>query len=153
MMRPRGSLRGRLTARLGAAGLSASAQFDRSDPEGYDLPMALVRVFSPHTEPEVLLATSILEAHEIPVFVHNRGIGSLLPGIQINAYNSQSVLVPEECVEDAVELLRELRQINPENSTVPLRSKLRILMEGILFGWFVPGVRAGRASSSDPHEP
>ena len=49
--------------------------------------------------------TSLLEAHDIPVFVHGRHLGSLLPGLQIGNYNTQSIMVPEECVTDALELL------------------------------------------------
>ena len=105
--------------------------------------MALVRVFSPLTESEVIVATALLEAHEIPAFVHNRGIGSVLPGVQINAYNTQSILVPEENVADAVELLAELKQPASE-STAPLSAsdKVRVLLEGLLCGWFVPGSRS-----------
>ena len=65
--------------------------------------MALVRVLSPQSEPEIAVVKSLLEAHDIPVFVHGRHLGSLLPGLQIGNYNTQSIMVPEECVADALE--------------------------------------------------
>ena len=114
--------------------------------------MALVRVFSPQSESEVLVATALLDAHKIPTFVHNRGIASMLPGIQINAYNTQTVMVPEEYAADAVELLAEMRQPAPSAAAgpLPLRDRVRIVLEGILFGWFVPGSRAkGHSSPND----
>lgn len=72
--------------------------------------MSLVRVLSPQSESEIAVVTSLLEAHGIPVFVHGRHLGSLLPGIQIGSYNTQSIMVPEECVNDAMELLVEFRR-------------------------------------------
>jgi hypothetical protein len=49
--------------------------------------------------------TSLLEAYGIPVFVHGRHFGSLLPGLQIGQHNTQGVMVPEERAADALELL------------------------------------------------
>ena len=113
--------------------------------------MALVRVFSPHSESELLVATALLEAHEVPTFVHNRGIASMLPGVQINAYNTQSIMVLEENVADAVELLTELERQQPVvvASRLPLRDRVRIVLEGLLFGWFVPGSRKVPVLSTD----
>ena len=72
--------------------------------------MALVHVLSPHSESEIAVVTSLLEAHDIPVFVHGRHFGSLLPGLQIGSGNTQSVMVPEECAADALALLSEFRR-------------------------------------------
>jgi len=112
--------------------------------------MALVRVFTPQSESEVLVAASLLEAHQIPAFIHNRGIGSILPGVQINAYNTQSILVPEESVPDAVELLAQLKE-QPRAAVAPLRrrDKVRVLLEGLLLGWFVPGSRSRTAEARE----
>ncbi len=67
--------------------------------------MAFVEVFSPQSESEVIVVRSLLEAHDIPVYVRGRHFGSLLPGLQIGTANMQSIMVPEECVADALELL------------------------------------------------
>src|SRR5262245_54361358 len=112
--------------------------------------MALVRVFSPQSESEVLVAASILEAHGIPAFIHNRGIGSILPGVQINAYNTQSIMVPEEDVSDALELVAQLKE-QPRAAVNPMRlqDKVRVLVEGVLCGWFVPGTRSRPTDSPE----
>lgn len=103
--------------------------------------MALVRVLSPQSEPELAVVKSLLEAHDIPVFVHGRHLGSLLPGLQIGNYNTQSIMVPEERVADALELLADYRSDDSSVSSLPLRwrDRMRILLEGALFGWLVPG--------------
>jgi hypothetical protein len=79
--------------------------------------MAFVKVFSPQSESEVIVVRSLLEAHDIPVFVHGRHFGSLLPGIQIGAASMQSIMVPEERVADALELLASFQCDNRETSS------------------------------------
>jgi hypothetical protein len=116
--------------------------------------MVLVRVSSPRSESEVFVATALLEAHHTPTFAHDRGIARMLPGIQINAYNTRSSMVSEEHVTVAVELLSELKRQERTGATtrLPLRDRVRSVLEGLLFGWFVPGSRAKSRSSSERHE-
>ena len=106
--------------------------------------MALVSVFSPETEAELVTVVALLEAHDIACFVRNAGIGSLIPGPQVNGYNTRDVMVDEENVANALELLKDFQQETPraEPTSYPVKSKLRTLLETILFGWFVPGGRS-----------
>ena len=69
--------------------------------------MAFVHVLTPQSEPELAVVQSLLEAHGIPVYVHGRHFGSLLPGLQMSHYTAQSIMVPEERVADALELLAD----------------------------------------------
>ena len=112
--------------------------------------MSLVRVYSPYTESEVAVISSLFEAHNIPYFIHGRNIGSIYPGLQINAYNTQSFMVPEECSQDAIELLRQFRETKTESSKpepISWLDKMRIVIEALLFGWFVPGKRSHKDKS------
>ena len=111
--------------------------------------MSYVRVFNPNTESELAVVVAMLEAHEIPCFTHGRNIGSIYPGIQINAFNTQSVMVPEEHVQDALELIRQFREAAPERQdarTMSWLDKLRIIVEVLLLGWFVPGNKASKGA-------
>ena len=81
--------------------------------------MTLVRVFSPQSESEIAVVTSLLEAHDIPVFVHGRHFGSLLPGLQIGSYNTQSIMVPEDRVSDALELLTDFMRDDSNFTSAP----------------------------------
>ena len=112
--------------------------------------MTLVRVLSPQSEPEIAVVRSLLEAHDIPVFVHGRHLGSLMPGLQIGNYNSQSIMVPEECESDALELLAEFRRDDSDATLPPLRwrDRLRVVLEAALFGWLVPGRRDDKSVRS-----
>ncbi len=110
--------------------------------------MALVRVFTPQSASEQAVVVAMLEAHEIPTLVHNGHMASLLPGVVINAYNSSSIMVPEECVDTAADLIAAFRNAAP--SAPAQRNEpglvLRNLFEFFLLGWFVPP----RAAAPDP---
>jgi ADP-ribose pyrophosphatase YjhB (NUDIX family) len=99
--------------------------------------MALVRVFTPQTLSESAVVVAMLEAHGIPVLRHNGHFASLLPGVQINAYNTQTIMVPDEHAADALELLTEFRR--PAPAAPQPRGIARTIFESLLFGWFVPG--------------
>jgi hypothetical protein len=104
--------------------------------------MTLVRVASPESEPDVALITSALQAADIPHYVHGGGLGGLLPGTQIGGYNTKSVMVPESCVEFAREIIDSLHLSSTVAVTRQARGgKVRLALETLLFGWFVPSRR------------
>lgn len=122
--------------------------------------MAYVTVFKPDSEPELVTVVAMLEAHDIPCFVHNGALGSLYPGPQIDWFNTRAIMVPEEKVRAARELIDEFQAQpiepdepsdpdNPDRPNIldeppPPRSALRVLLEVLIFGWFIP-------SGSRPH--
>lgn len=104
--------------------------------------MPLVRVASPESEPDVALITSALQAADIPHFVHGGGMGGLLPGLQIGSYNTRSVMVPESCAEFACEIIASLHLSATASPTTQARGgRLRLALETLLFGWFVPSIQ------------
>jgi hypothetical protein len=104
--------------------------------------MAFVSVFTPDSEPELVTVVAMLEAHDIPCFVHGSAMGSLYPGPQIDWFNRRSIMVPEEKVRAARELIEafESQPVEPEepDPPPPPRSAARVLLEVLLFGWFIP---------------
>lgn len=112
--------------------------------------MSLVPVAWPASESETVVMTSLLDSQGIPVFVHGGGLASILPGVQISAYNTRMVMVPASRCSDALAALSVLRH-DPSQSTHPpatWRDKLRMTAEALLFGWFVPGTRVEAADDS-----
>jgi hypothetical protein len=104
--------------------------------------MALVEVYRPDTEPELIAVVAMLEAYGIPCFVDNAGFGSLYPGPQIDLYNARTVRVPDEKEALALLLIAEFRGTPTTPApNAPTSSKLRAFVEMILFGWFIPGRR------------
>jgi hypothetical protein len=106
--------------------------------------MALVTILRPQSEAELAIALAILEAHGIESFVHAQHFGSLFPGLQIDSYNTRTIMVPEQCVAEAREALAEAAPTADEVALLPpmrFRDKMRVVLEAVLFGWFVPGGR------------
>lgn len=84
---------------------------------------------------------ALLRAHEIPAFLHNGHIASVLPGVMIGGYNTQSVMVPEECAADANELVVNFRTApSPAGDSSVGRNALELLF----FWWFVPAPHTPR---------
>jgi hypothetical protein len=106
--------------------------------------VSLVAVLTPESEAELVSVVAMLEARKVPCFVRSGGIGSLLPGVQVESLNARAIMVPEERASEALALIADLRGPSDgrENRPPPPRtSKLRALVELLLFGWFVPGRR------------
>jgi len=97
--------------------------------------MGLVRIFDPRTASEATVVVAMLNAHDIPAYLHGGHFASVLPGVQIGAYNAQSVMVPEECAGDALEMLANFRAAPAPTGD---QSILRNLFEALFAGWFVP---------------
>lgn len=110
-----------------------------------------VNIYSPTTEPELAVVQSMLEAHDIPCFIHNRNFGSIYPGLQIDSYNNRTVMVAKELEADARELLHQFQKDSVDSQsamTMTSFDKMRIIFEGLLFGWFVPGKRTKNNDNS-----
>lgn len=106
----------------------------------------MIELYSPDSEAELLILRSILVAAEIPHFVHNDTFGSLVAGPRIALYNRKKIFVPEIDRDEAEELLAEFlrKQASPllePRRSYTLRDKARMVLEVLLFGWFLPGKR------------
>ncbi|MEQ1592212.1 MAG: hypothetical protein ABL892_07490 [Thiobacillaceae bacterium] len=96
----------------------------------------------PQSESELAVMLSLLDAHEIPYFVQNRGFGGLYPGMQLHIYNVQRVMVPINRVSEATDLLSVFTQPTTEpGKRLGLGDKLRVVAELLLGGWAVPSRR------------
>jgi hypothetical protein len=114
--------------------------------------VTLIRLISPESDPEILAIVAMLEAHEIPCFVRGGGMGGLFPGVQINAYNTRDIMVPEDKAAAALDLVREFQSRPPaqyEDMKPKPKGRLRNLLELLLFGWFIPGNKYERRKQSD----
>lgn len=104
--------------------------------------MGLQVVASPETESDVALAVCALQAHNIPFLVHGGAFGSLLPGPQIPGYNARRIMVPTPFVDEALQALAEVAPPRAVDAAAQPRGNgpttLRMLLEALLFVWFVP---------------
>jgi hypothetical protein len=101
--------------------------------------MGLIAVAWPSSEPESAAMVSLLQANEIPCFVHGGNLAAMLPGLQIAAYNNPTIMVPASAAAEATELLSVFAtpSLAATPSNIGLRAKLRMVFEALLFGRFV----------------
>lgn len=99
------------------------------------------KVYSAKNEAELAVLRSVLDAEDIPHFVHNEIFGSIVIGPKIDNYNAKSIMVPDELEDQAREIVAQFETEHPSEDSAPitLRDRLRMILEVSLFSWFVPG--------------
>jgi len=68
---------------------------------------AMVELYSPTSEPEAAVISSLLEAYQVEFFIRGGAFGKLYPGAQVGSFNTQTFMVPEAKLELARELISE----------------------------------------------
>ena len=109
----------------------------------------MIKLHSPENEVELSIIKSILEAEEIPFFVHNDNYGSLIAGPRIGLLNAKTIFVPANSGERARELISDYLKNtekapgdeDAKSSEYSIADKIRVVIESLIFGWFMPGKR------------
>lgn len=97
---------------------------------------------------ELVFIRMALEAEGIPFLIVGDGFGSLYPGVQVPIFNERSVRVESADIERAVEVIDDVRKdFDPVSADLAVESKLRIILETVIFGWFLPGGTRRRSSN------
>jgi hypothetical protein len=109
--------------------------------------MWMTELYSPRSESELLVLRSVFDAAGLHYFVKNDLFGSLAVGPQIDHYNRKTVYVAAEDLDEARLLVLEFLERTAEPADLPreplgLKDVLRMTVELLLFGWFMPGRRA-----------
>ena len=100
----------------------------------------MITVCHPVDDLEQAFLVAALEAEEIPFFIAGQYFGGLYPGIQIPWYNERSIRVPPSCYAAALAIVAEVRAnyVGPAEQ-VAVKSKIRMIFEGVVLGWVMPG--------------
>ena len=105
----------------------------------------MIPIYTPKTESEVAVISSLLQAYEIPFFIRGGAFSKLYPGLQIKDYNTQTVMVPVELYEDARELLADFIAPPPQAASKVVSASftklLRVGIEFFLLSWVFTGNR------------
>ena len=112
----------------------------------------MITICHPVDDLELVFLRAALEAADVPYFVVGQHFGSLYPGMQIPSYNERSVRVPPGYAEKALKVIEQVRSsYSPTFERLTTKSKLRILIEGLLLGWVIPaGTKKPSNISSNP---
>jgi hypothetical protein len=74
----------------------------------------MVALYSPISEPETAVISSLLEAYEIRFFIRGGAFGKLYPGVNISPFNTQTFMVPASKLELAQVLIAEFTSDDSE---------------------------------------
>ena len=102
------------------------------------------KLYSPENDAELALIKSIFDGENIQYFVHNDHFGSLEVGPKIDLFNAKTIMVSDHQYELASDILRDIvlnsKLADEENKTdYTLIDKIRMIIETLLFTWFMPG--------------
>lgn len=115
--------------------------------------MRLVSVFTPTTDEDILAIVALLEAREVPCFVHDTRARSPSSGMQVRARRPRTIMVPAERSDEAVQLIAHMHASRGPGHGAAGRlswwSKLRSLIKIRVFQWFEAG-RGIRSGNSTP---
>jgi hypothetical protein len=112
----------------------------------------MIKLYSPENESELVVIKSIFMAEGLNYFVLNDHFGTLKVGPKIGLLNAKFIYVSEEDYDLAKEILLDFLE-NIGNGNKPFQSeysipdKIRMVVETLIFGWFIPGSRWARTKA------
>lgn len=114
----------------------------------------MITICHPVDDTELLFMKMELEAAAIPYFVIGQHFGSLYPGMQMPWYNERSIQVFTAHLNEALEVVQHVRSYyRPTFENLTIKSKFRIFLETLFFGWVIPaGDKKPSNSAFNPDE-
>lgn len=110
----------------------------------------MIKIYSPTDELELAMIRGVLDSEGIDYFIHNDNFGSMRVGPQIDLLNKKTIMVSPEDAERAKTIISELFGREQPEETIEEKytasQKLRMILETIVFGWFIPGRRRQRVT-------
>ena len=105
----------------------------------------MIKIYSPADELELAMIRGVFDTEGIMYFIHNDYFGSMRVGPQIDLLNKKTIMVSPEDAERAKTVISDLlSRVLPEEKIeekYTASQKLRMILEAIFFGWFIPGRR------------
>jgi len=114
----------------------------------------MIKLYSPDNESELVVIKSLFDAEAIEYFVLNDHFGTLKTGPKIDFFNAKIVYVSEKDCNSAKSILLDfLANIRNGNESVRSRysipDKIRMVIEALVFSWFIPGNRWARTETEE----
>ena len=97
---------------------------------------------------ELAMIRGVFDTEGIHYFVHNDHFGSMRVGPQIDLLNKKTIMVSPEDAVRAKTIISDFLNRELPKETIEEKytasQKLRMILETIVFGWFIPGRRRRR---------
>lgn len=109
----------------------------------------MIKLYSPENESELALIKSLFELEHINYYVLNDHFGTMKVGPKIDLLNVKTIYVSEEDLNFAkdilLDFLENIKNVNkPYKSQYSMPDKIRMVIEALVFSWFIPGNRWNR---------
>lgn len=102
-----------------------------------------VALYSPSDELELSLIRGLLDTEEVQYFVLNDYFGSMRVGPPVDLINKKTIMVWPEDHDRAKNIISDFLEREAETDGVEKHysfgQKLRMVVEALLFTWFIPG--------------
>jgi len=110
-----------------------------------------IALYSPNDELELSMIRGLLDTNDIRYFVLNDYFGSMRVGPQIDLVNKKTIMVTPEDHARAKEVISNFLEgrIDDEGGETRFTAgqKLRMIVEALLFTWFIPGRKRRKTKS------
>jgi len=108
----------------------------------------MTKIHVPADELELAMIRGVLDTEGVNYFIHNDYFGSMRVGPQIDLLNKKAIMVASEDAERVKSIIDDVlgREI-PEEAAEEIYTtsqKLRMILETVIFGWFIPGKKRRR---------
>ena len=109
----------------------------------------MIKLYSPEDESELALIKSLFELEHINYYVLNDHFGTLKVGPKVDLYNVKTIYMSEEDLDFSKNILLDFLEIT-KNGNKPFKcqysipDKIRMVIEMLVFSWFIPGNRWNR---------
>ena len=107
------------------------------------------KLYSPNNECELAILRSLLDGEGFNYFVHNDHFGTMKTGPKIPLFNEKTIMVSEDHFDQAKEIISDYLasvRLDTSKSEFTLTDKIRMIIEALLFSWFIPGRKRQRKS-------
>jgi hypothetical protein len=117
----------------------------------------MIKIYSPTDELELAMLRGVLDTEEIRYFVHNDHFGSMRVGPQIDLLNKKTIMAAPEDAERAKKIISDFLNRELPEDTIEEKytasQKLRMILETLVFGWFIPERRRRSCAAGKGKEP
>lgn len=103
----------------------------------------MIKIHVPADDLELAMIRGVLDTDGINYFIHNDYFGSMRVGPQIDLLNKKTIMIAPEDAERVKGIITDLLgREQPEQKAqekYTTSQKLRMVLETVIFGWFIPG--------------
>lgn len=113
----------------------------------------MIKIHSPTDELELAMIRGVFDTEGVDYFIHNDHFGSMRVGPRIDLLNKKTIMVSPDDAERAKTIISDLLNRKLPEGIIEEKytasQKLRMILEALFFGWFIPERRRRKVSRGE----